>query len=108
MKKELDLIGDVVTDLLDGIHGKKPIGEVTIAGDQELTNDQRARLPYIMALYNSCFLCNAKPPPYGMFAWTMDGDTIITPVCWDCSNLVGVRDIIFAMVLDLIRRRRMH
>lgn len=108
MPKDFDPVGDAVTDLLDKIEGKKPLTEATIAGDRELTNEQRARLPYVMALYHNCFLCNAEPPPAGMFAWTMGGETIITPICVDCTKLVGVRDAVFVAVLELMRRRRMH
>lgn len=108
MTKEFDPVGDAVTDLLDKVEGKKPLTEATIAGDRELTNEQRSRLPYIMALYHSCFLCNAEPPPYGMYAWTMDGETIITPICGECSKLVGVRGTIAKAVIELMRRRRMH
>jgi hypothetical protein len=108
MVKELDPVGDAVTDLIDKIEGKKPLTEATIAGDRELTSEQRARLPYVMALYHACFLCCADPPPYGMYAWTMEGQTIITPICRDCSQLVGLREIIQPMVVDLVRRHRMH
>lgn len=92
--KQYDPVGDAVTDLLDGLHGKKPIREATIAGEQELTNEQRSRLPYVMALYYPCCLCEAEPPPGGMFTWKLGKETIITPVCVDCIRLVGCKDLI--------------
>lgn len=108
MTKDFDPVGDAVTDLLDKVEGKKPLTEATIAGNRELTNEQRSRLPYVMAMYHFCFLCNADPPPAGMYAWRAGVETIITPICGDCSKLVGVRDTVRLGVLDMIRRRRMH
>lgn len=98
MSKEPDPLGQAVTDYIDGLEGKKPMGEATIAGEAEFTNEQRSRLPYIMALYHSCFLCNADPPPARLYTWKTGEQTIVTPICPDCSRGVDLQDRLFKAV----------
>ena len=90
-----------VKELLDIGSGKKPAAVANIGGDKELTNEQRSRIPYVMGIYHNCFLCNAEPPPAGMYTWKMGGETIITPICVTCSSIVGHKEVI----LDALRRR---
>lgn len=62
-KQPIDPLGQAVADRIDIMEGKKPAAEAEIGGQADLTNDQRARLPYIVALARMpCYLCEADPP----------------------------------------------
>ena len=92
MKDTETLDALAVKELCDIGSGKKPGAEAEIGGQQELTNEQRKRLPYIMAIWQHCFTCGAEPPPAGMYTWVIEGKTVITPICKQCSMQVDIKD----------------
>src|SRR5262249_54043037 len=95
-KEHVDPTGQAVTDLIDIWEGKKPAAKAEIAGDQELTNDQRRRLPYIVALTRMpCYLCEANPPQARFYTFRVNDH--VTPwkiigVCKECALLPDVRE----------------
>lgn len=63
VKPKADPLGQAVADRIDIMEGKKPAAEAQVGGQAELTNEQRSRLPYIVALARTpCYLCEADPP----------------------------------------------
>src|SRR5262245_18810822 len=94
MKQETDPLGQGVTDLIDIWEGNKPAAEAEIAGKQELTNEQRKRIPYIVALTRMpCYLCEADPPCHFFLPWKTDDIAApckITAVCVRCGQLPDV------------------
>jgi hypothetical protein len=64
-KEEPDVLGDAVVDYIHVLEGKKPAAVAQIGGEQELTNEQRARLPYVLAAQQHCILCGEDPDVIG-------------------------------------------
>ncbi len=89
-----DPMGQAVTDYIDVIEGKKPAAEAQVNGEQELNNEQRRRVPYIVALWRfPCYLCDKEPPCSYFLPWkTADAVTPwkITAICKECHGLPGV------------------
>lgn len=91
---EQEPLGKAVTDYIDVIEGKKPAAQAQVNGEQELTNEQRRRVPYIIALYRKpCYLCDSEPPCAYFLPWkTNDAVTPwkITAICKTCRTLPDV------------------
>lgn len=93
-----DPLGQAVTDYIDIISGKKPVARATINGEQELTNEQRARLPYVVAAKLPCVLCHAEP--YIVGSWRVPAimaedardQTIYFTMCKSCKDIENVMD----------------
>jgi len=104
MKQEVDPLGEAVTDYIDVLEGKKPAAEAQVNGEQELTNEQRRRVPYIIALYRKpCYLCDAEPPCMYFLPWkTADAVTPwkITAICKQCRALPDVIEQIMARLAE--------
>ena len=104
MKEEVDPIGQAVTDYIDILEGKKPAAEAQVNGEQELTNEQRRRVPYIIALYRKpCYLCDSEPPCHYFLPWkTADAVTPwkITAICKECRALPDVIAQIMARLAE--------
>ncbi len=98
MKQEPDPLGQAVTDYIDVMEGKKPAAKAQINGEQELTNEQRRRVPYIVALWRMpCYLCDKDAPCHYFLPWkTADAVTPwrITAICEGCHGLPDVKKMI--------------
>ena len=95
MKDQPDPLGQAVTDYIDIIEGKKPAAEAQVNGEQELTNEQRRRVPYIVALWRGpCYLCDKEPPCDYFLTWMARSDHStpwkITAICKECHGLPDV------------------
>ena len=104
MKDQPDPLGQAVTDYIDVIEGKKPAAEAQVNGEQELTNEQRRRVPYIIALYRTpCYLCGSEPPCHYFLPWkTADAATAwkITAICKECRALPDVAEQIKVRLME--------
>ncbi len=104
MKQEVDPLGTAVADYIDVLEGKKPAAEAQVNGEQELTNEQRRRVPYIVALYRKpCYLCDQEPPCQYFLPWkTADAVTPwkITAICSSCRALPDVKERIEARLRE--------
>ena len=105
-KEEPDPLGTAVCDYIDVMEGKKPAAVAQVNGEQELTNEQRRRVPYIIALYRKpCYLCDAEPPCHFFLPWkTADAVTPwkITAICRECRNLPDVKERIATKLMEEI------
>ena len=105
-KPEDDPLGIAVTDYIDVLEGKKPAAVAQVNGQQEYGNEQRRRLPYIIALYRKpCYLCDAEPPCQFFLPWkTADAVTPwkITAICRSCRALPDVRERIETKLMEEI------
>ena len=104
MKEQPDPLGTAVTDYIDVLEGKKPAAEAQVNGEQELTNEQRRRVPYIIALYRKpCYLCDKEPPCHYFLPWkTADAVTPwkITAICSSCRMLPDVLEQIASRLME--------
>ncbi len=104
MKEQPDPLGQAVSDYIDIIEGKKPAAEAQVNGEQELTNEQRRRLPYVIALWRSpCYLCDKEPPCSYFLPWKT-ADAVapwrVTPICKECRALPDVIDMIAGRLVE--------
>lgn len=94
MKEQPDPLATAVTDYIDVMEGKKPAAEAQVNGEQELTNEQRRRVPYIVALWRKpCYICDKDPPCHYFLPWkTADAVTPwkITAICEECHALPDI------------------
>jgi len=103
-KEAVDPLGQAVTDYIDVIEGKKPAAQAQIGGEAELTNEQRRRVPYIVAMYRlPCFLCGIEPPCD--FFLPFKTDDLVTPwritaICSECKVIPGVHERIKAKLCE--------
>ena len=107
MKEETDPLAEPVKDYIDVLEGKKPAAEAQIAGELELTNEQRRRLPYIVAIYRQpCTLCGAEPPCAKFLPFKTDNPVspwLIAGVCKVCATGQDVeRRILLALEMGAI------
>ncbi len=92
-EEEIDPLGTAVSDYIDVIEGRKPAAEAQVNGEQELTNEQRRRVPYIVALWRTpCFLCDKEPPCSFFIPYKTDDHIApwrIIAICDSCKNERG-------------------
>ncbi len=104
LKDQPDPLGTAVTDYIDVIEGKKPAAEAQVNGEQDLTNEQRRRVPYIVALWRMpCYLCDKDAPCHYFLPWkTADAVTPwrITAICEECHGLPDVKERIAGKLCD--------
>jgi len=97
---ELDPTGKAVTDYIEVLEGKKPAAVAEVGGQAELTNEQRRRVPYIIALWRlPCYLCEADPPCRYFLPWKTNDPVSpwrITALCEGCRKLEDVEQRIEA------------
>jgi len=104
VKEQPDPLGTAVSDYIDVLEGKKPAAEAQVNGEQELTNEQRRRVPYIIALYRKpCYICDKEPPCHYFLPWkTADAVTPwkITAICSSCRMLPDVLEQIATRLVE--------
>jgi hypothetical protein len=104
VRAPLDPFGEAVKDYLDVLEGKKPAAEAQVNGEQELTNEQRRRVPYIIAMFRTpCYLCEQEPPCHFFLPWkTADVVTPwkITAICKRCKEVPNVVEQIKTRLME--------
>jgi len=107
LKEQPDILGQAVKDYLDVLEGKKPAAKAEVNGEQELTNEQRRRVPYIIALYRSpCYLCEQEPPCQFFLPWkTADAVTPwrITAICKRCKEVPDILEQINLKLMEELK-----
>jgi hypothetical protein len=106
------LTGKAVADYIRIIEGKAPAAAATIGGQQELTEQQRARLPYVLASKQPCLLCDAAP--YAVNHWTIPealaddrpDRVIFFSLCRICFGLPGVLQLVSQELLNRLSGER--
>ena len=95
MKDDADPLATGIKDYIDVLEGKKPAARAQVGGEFDLNNDQRQRLPYIVAVYRQpCTICGAEPPCAKFLPFKTDNPVtpwIIAGVCKDCATMDNVK-----------------
>lgn len=110
--------GQLVNHVVKQLEGRAPVAEANIAGEQELTPEQRQRLPYVLAAALPCLLrgkvhlCEGKAHVVNYWivpAYLQKGrkDNVVWfSLCRVCVSLPGVLTMVSDELFGRVSRQK--
>jgi hypothetical protein len=106
------LTGQAVVEFIKIMEGKAPLASTQIGGEQELTEQQRARLPYVIAARQPCLLCAGKA--YVVNHWAIPAaltedrpdNVIFFALCELCFRLPSILQLVTQELLSRLNGER--